>query len=680
MSITTEAEKEFAGCRGHLAVRRAALAIGLALSLCRPLGAETAAAQPAEGDKSPELLVQAIAALQGHLKGEAELDGKQIDGLTQTIKTHQAWLGKDADVLKAGMDVVATYEAAKGPLWIGYKDLSNKERTPGDEIHWAAFWVMQCIVDEVYTPAGIARFGNLLDGFRFACADYFPGKVEEPADPAAVHTVKISGSYPDTWGAPILGEDLPARKPTGSYLAPGAIAAVTVPDALVNKGYKIRVGAHSWDHQRKPRVKRLFRVSTVYDIDATTVRVANPLGGGIYIEVPYKADAGVVEVSIRNAVRSPYFSWKDFHKTTLAEWLATERNRKAPWADFQSDRFMMQVPTRWIYKLEDPVSLMQDWDAAMDAMNDLMGRPRRHGRETLYAQVDTQLRGRAFHPGYPSSNCGYDPNGDFGGMAKHHLVAGPRNAHSYEFHEMGHGFLFAKYLGDQEAAVNLLHVAVFNRAFGVGLEEAFRSSRGQENGFMTVDTTAVAWMMSDNFVNHEGMANYERQYQLQGHAKFVDIVRLFGWEALDAFWKSVNQDYEDGKPWPNKSEDTDAYTLRLAEKAGADVRPLIEFWGIPIKDRAASDAAVKAAGLEPSAKIHDLLVKYKSLVPADNAAFREFAATWWGKEPSPEGFTSERNHAARWESYNAAEAARAGQAVQNIIDAYFPNGRPAEKR
>jgi len=193
---------------------------------------------------------------------------------------------------------------------------------------------------------------------------------------------------------------------------------------------------------------------------------------------------------------------------------------------------------------------------------------------------------------------------------------------------------------------------------------------------MTLETTAVAWMMSDSFVNEGLMKNYERQYQLKGHAKFVDIVRLFGWKVLDDFWRSIQQDYEDGKPWERNVKDTDAYTLRISQMAGVDLRPLIHFWGIPTLDDAKSDREVEASGLRRSTRLHDLLVKYKGLVPADNAAFREFALKWWGKEPSPKGYTTQRNHAARWESYDEKEAARVRKRVQGIIDRYFPDGRP----
>ena len=51
----------------------------------------------------------------------------------------------------------------------------------------------------------------------------------------------------------------------------------------------------------------------------TTTEVANPFGGGIYINTPYLADAGIVDVQIKNAVPAPFFSATAHNKTTLAE-------------------------------------------------------------------------------------------------------------------------------------------------------------------------------------------------------------------------------------------------------------------------------------------------------------------------------------------------------------------------
>ena len=189
-----------------------------------------------------------------------------------------------------------------------------------------------------------------------------------------------------------MDNERPARRPTGCYLVPGSIAEVTVPGAMVNNGFSIRVGAHSWDLVKKPRIKRLDRVSIVYPIEAIHTSVANPLGGGIYLEVPYQANAGTVTVKIRNAVRSPFFSARSFDKTTLDRWQKTERHHPGPWADFESDKFMMQVPTTWISHYEDPITLMRDWDKSMDIVSELFGLPLLRPKTVLYLQVDVIMR------------------------------------------------------------------------------------------------------------------------------------------------------------------------------------------------------------------------------------------------------------------------------------------------
>jgi hypothetical protein len=354
-----------------------------------------------------------------------------------------------------------------------------------------------------------------------------------------------------------------------------------------------------------------------------------------------------------------------------------ERNYKAPWADIQSDKFMMNVPTGWINKIEDPVALMKNWDTAMDAMNDLMGLPHVRGRETMYCQVDLQMRVSVFAPGYPTTNDRYDPKKDYDGNVNHYLVRGPQYAPDYVFHEQGHGFGFVKYGGEMESTVNLLHVAVWNQKFGYDLDEAFRASRSMnESKYRTLDTTAVEWMASLSFAAKRPMADGEKAYQLKGHAKFVDIARLFGWKPLNDFWYSTNVDFENGKPWSKHGTDIDQISLRLSQKAGCDLTPLLHFWGTPPNNAGTLKAAIAAAKLPPSAKIYDALVHYKSLVPADNKAFRDFAVKWWGKQPSSKGCWTEREHAQQWDAYDKKTSAAIASTVQDIINLYFPNGRP----
>lgn len=623
-------------------------------------------------------LLGSLLALRGHLTGATPLTDAQIGELKLKIDARHELMGADEATIKACLDVVATYDKVQGPLWVARDGFDRKKQPPANDIHWTVYGVMQDIMDRVYTPRNLATQRKLLDGFKFGCSAHFPGAVDPPADPAAAYTVKVNASCPKPFQHKILHQDHPARRPTGAYLAPGSIATVTVPKAIVGKGYGVRVGAQSCDFSQRPNVLRLDRSSLVYPIDSTEVLVASPMGGGIYLEVPLLANAaGVIEVTIRNAVRSPLFRVLPYHQTSLTEWKSVERERKAPWADFQTEKFMMQVPTSWISKLEDPVTLMQNWDKAMDALNDLMGTPQVWGKETMYLQVDLQMSHSVFAPGYPTCNDRYDPKREYDGYANHYLVRGPLSAPDYVFHEQGHGFLFPKFDGESESTVNLLHVAVWNEKFGVSLDEAFRASRGYNNNpNRTLDNTAVEWMACLSFAAKRPMEAGEKAYQLKGHAKFVDIVRLFGWQTLNDFWRSWTHDEDAGKGGPKNQ---DALNLRLSQQAGVDVTPLLHFWGTPPHDAAALKKAVASARLPASAKVYDELVHYQSLVPKNNQAFRDFALKLWGKQPSSKGFWTEREHAKQWDDYNEQTAAQIRDTVQEILDHYFPKGRPKDR-
>jgi hypothetical protein len=308
--------------------------------------------------------------LLGHISKESPLAAAQINQQAAIIQENIEQIGKTSGIITEALELAAAYEAAEGPLFINEATRSGFKRKPtgGFELDRAVFAVQQGLIDYAYTPGNLKKFNKILEGAAFKTSAYFPGTVNAPVDPDAVHGVSINASQPACWGIPVMGNEKPARRPTGCYLAPGSIAKVTVPRSMVGKGFNLRVGTHGWDMKKKPLVKRLDRVSIVYPIDQVHTAVANPLGGGIYIEVPYEADAGVVQVQISNALRSPYFSARSFDKTTLEEWKKTERRHPDPWADFESDKFMMQVPTKWIYDYDDPVALMKDSSACRSSV------------------------------------------------------------------------------------------------------------------------------------------------------------------------------------------------------------------------------------------------------------------------------------------------------------------------
>ena len=643
-------------------------------------------------------LVDALSALKSHITGAIPLSDAQIAAHKLTIDAEKSYFATNAAGIAAALDLVTTYDSVLGPLFVS-RSLPVRSAVTND-IHWTLYTVMQDLMDFTYNASNITNNFSLLNGFKFGSSASFPGSCAAPADPNLTNSTTISASYLNTAGRETQGDGVGtyARKPTGTYLAPGSIATVTVPAALVNAGFKIRVCAQSSDLSNRPNIRRLERSSLVYDITALATKIASPLGGGIYIEVPWLASAGTVSVQVKNAVRAPYFSAKSIQTTTPAQWLI-ERASPAPWADFQTDKFMMQVPTSWIYAMPDPTQLMADWDASMDATTDLMGFPRLRGKESFYLQVDVDLKNSVFSPGYPAVNVGgFSATADYGGYnSSHYLVRGPQwvsnTVTNVEFHEQGHGFFFPKFPGEIESNVNLSYVAVLHQEFGFSLDEAFRSSLGYTNTFQTLDTTAMAWMTVFNFSPREAAMNVsEKSYQLKGHAKFVDVARLFGWDKLKIYYGSYVED-------PNGTAyTTDQLLLRLSTSVGKDIRPLFAFWGVYPDDPTTLASAITAAGLTPSREIYNALLHYRTLVPANNAAFQSFALSWWGRKPTMAGAWEEREHARQWDAtplYSAgdqqrSEATNPGEIynensandirnrIQELLDLYYPSGIPAD--
>ncbi|WFB37742.1 M60 family metallopeptidase [Kiritimatiellota bacterium B12222] len=631
---------------------------------------------PSWGDR----LSDTLAALNTHLNGERELSAVELQQATRYLQEDLHQLTTDKVKIQKALYVVQRYEDQRGPLFISASTRGGFPRNPtgGLELERALFTLQQGLIDYAYTPANVQNFFKTFEGAKFKTSAFFPGAVSPPDDPQVVRSPLINASQPAVWGSPVMGHQEPARRPTGYYVAPGSIVIVRVPQALVNQGYAIRVGAHSWDLQKKPTISRLDRVSIVYPITQRDTWVTHPLGGGIYIEVPYLASAGLVTLHVKNAVRAPFFSARTFSPTRLEDWQTRERLHPAPWADFESDKFMMQVPTNWIYAFDDPVSLMQDWDKAIDAVTSLFGLAPVQPKTVLYLQIDVTMRGKANYPGYPQSNYPYNPLKDEKGHSGHWMLRGPQYTDWTVFHELGHAMAFTKFRGETEAVVNLLYVAVMNQKFDVDLNRAFGNSILKKQQ-ISLDQAAITWMVTENFrqghpMNISNKPGDEVKYQHRGFAKYVEIVHLFGWEALSQFWYSVHQDYMQGITYPRNTDPTDSRILRMSLAAGADLTPLIYFWGVQPESPQKLAKDIHKAGLKPSPAILERLRHYQSLIPMDNEAFRKHTDLMY-----PKGLGTPKNllYAEGWYSvwvtqYNATHGAAAHAALQKIIDLYYP--------
>ncbi|MEO7174792.1 MAG: T9SS type A sorting domain-containing protein, partial [Saprospiraceae bacterium] len=325
-----------------------------------------------------------------------------------------------------------------------------------------------------------------------------------------------------------------------------------------------------------------------------------------------------------------------------------------------------------------------DWDDRMDIVSTLLGYPHLRNNTILYLQIDLGIQHNGFYGiGNPQINNDYNPFDIENGNKNHWFLKPGVGFWETEFHELGHAQLFSKFPGESEAAVNFLAVAIYNRLYGMDIDTAFGNSFDPQP-YRTRDQAALNWMVTPNFragnpMDISNTTKDEVRYQHRGYGKYVEIAALFGWEAIHSFFKQEQLDYINQTPEDGLSE-VDSRILRFSKAAGTDMRPLIHFWGIHPDDAQGLAERIQQDSLIPSKFICERLEHYKSIIPLNNAQFAEHAATFFGGSVPAGG---DPDYGSGWYNvwlpiYNETHGALALEAMQNIIQQYFPDGCPTE--
>ena len=649
-------------------------------------------AAPARADA---VLERGLERLYHHLGGQDPLTAAELKTLVGVFAERGA--GLTGHRVTQAFAVVERYETKHGGLFLNPKTRNRFKRSQFDgiELERVVFSLQQALLDHAYTANAVARDPKRFR-FKFATADYFPGPCEPSPTPTQTVSTRVDATQIPGYGYPLNEDGAPARRPTGWYLPAGEVAVIRVPPQLVNRGYVIRVGAHAWNLEKRPSVARLDRVSLTYPITSNRVTIAHPLGGGVYVDVPWEADAGIVTLRAKNVVPAPFFSRRAWDPMTRADW-AEQIARAGPWVDLETDRVMLQIPRAWAQAIEDPVALLAAYDKCMDLYSELTGRPPVRSKSVLYLQVDVIFRGVAFFPGYPQSNFRWDPMKPAIRKRDRWVIQGPHKAPSVLFHEMGHAHRITKFPGGVEAVVNFPYVYIHHHGYGVDLDKAFSRSIGNREQ-ITLDQAAIGRMVTENFragrpANTTNRPGDEVKYQHRGYAVYADIVDLLGWEPLVAFWTQDQKNYlaggspgfASGRAFPKNinRDPVDSRILRLSIAAGVDLTPLCHFWGRPPQNPAMLRKALRRHKLGPSAAVYDKLLHYRTRVPMTRSAFRDHAQIMHPRVGKPGRTPNESNplfgmgwYNAQLDAYGPEQGRRARQALDAIVHTYFPDGRP----
>lgn len=624
--------------------------------------------------------------LTAHLNGSASLSAGQIQTLTTTLRNNIGTIGANETILNRAIELVELYESVRGNIFSGGQFDRERFNNVNNALRQASLDLQQGLITYGWTAENIRRYRDTLEDKPFLSANFFPGFVAPPADPEAVYQVQINANVPRQFGFTHIFKFESARRPTGAYLAPGSVATVTVPAELINKGYRVRVNAHVHELTRLDFYRRMDFISKVFPITSETTEIASPLGGGIYIEVPYGEEDGLQTIQFQNTVRAPFYSDTVARQTTLEEWLNEERNHPAPWADFESDVYQMTLPRDWIFRWgvdnndTNPVEVMEDWSNSMQTINRMFGYTEPRSKTTLYTIVDTSIRANVFSPGYPQSNSSFNPSSaSQGGRANHDFLNGPKFADFARFHELGHAEYFTKFSGEFEAAVNLLYVFAHYYDLEVSIDQALARSVGNStrDGWNR-NQNAIHWMVSSEFRNQvNNMTLAQQNFQQRGYTEYVDIAYMFGLDSLGRFWNQDHIDAENGisRTATRNSDPPLDRIRRLSLAAGVNLDPLHHFWGSSSSSFVAQRTFMEDNNLPLSRLIYDRLRHYQTVIPANLTEFRFHRNLYFPHLNAADKalYDELSNNQTGWgqEEHDAAFAN-----VERIINWHFPNGRP----
>ncbi len=394
-----------------------------------------------------------------------------------------------------------------------------------------------------------------------------PDKVK--AHPAATH---FPGAVPR--GARRVRRTLtldlatPGWRSTGLYAVPGKAIVVATGRSALDRGLGLRIGAHKDKLWGKARWSRVPEITVVRPLDKERTEHASPYGGLVYVVVPPKL-RGTVELTIRGAVEVPHFV---LGTTTLEDWRKTIRDHPAPWAELETAKVIITVPSEHVRTLDDPEALMRWWDTVMDGCADLTAQPHERERPERYV-ADVQISAGYMHAGYPIMT---------------HLDAAPRFVDLERlstqgdwgmFHEMGHNHQHKDWTfgGTIEVTCNLFSLYLMETVCKKGI------------GHKAMEPASIE-------KNTRAYEKGGRKFGLWKSKPFTALIMYqqlrtaFGWEA----YKKVFAEYRDLADYARpKGDDAkrDQWMVRMSKTVGRNLGPFFEAWGVPVSKAARAKVA-----------------------------------------------------------------------------------------
>ncbi|MEM7296719.1 MAG: M60 family peptidase N-terminal accessory domain-containing protein, partial [Bacteroidota bacterium] len=599
---------------------------------------------------NPVNVESSLQAFIDHMNGDAVLTTDQLDSVKSVFLDN--WDDASYDAARTVVDeYMSTYSDVNGFVFT----LKYNAEFPDtfDQLKSIQFQIQQWVLDNKYTAASM----NDMEGLTFKEHENFPGTVSASAARLQDATFTVDGDYQTDPGF-FLNDQEYVRRPSGYYVAPGELVTLTVPDQAIGEGLTVYVGAHRKNLQETwTELRRYPRISTDLPIDSKTITITNPFGGGLYIAIPDGTQLGSLTFEIDGALKAPYYSTKSGFSTDLTEFMQEIQKKEVPWADMESSNFMTTIPNGMAALMTDPDSILSVWDESFDAVNLALGRPLERFRgEYLIVDRQGHVKFTAAPAAYPMSlevyNFSYEDTwqAPVDVESGREWYNGPVSTafHYIIMHEYGHLHNMPTLIFEQETNVHLPAAAAYSIAMGESIDSAFVYSMDQR---LTFEEATLDWILTPRFYNGyrigwdtvRNVQDWDQMlYQSRAFVKYVDIVKMFGWEAYGDINNYFYQYQIDNPDWDPYGLGDDEFIRAASEVLGVNMAPHFEFHGI-----LPSDALVEELKLmDLSETVKDRILYYRSIVPVNNDELQ----IWYDAVIDK---LSDEFHDPRWNEYQA---------------------------
>jgi hypothetical protein len=399
----------------------------------------------------------------------------------------------------------------------------------------------------------------------------------ERAAPEAVRAHPAAADFPGAVPADAprvtrrLAVDLtvPGWCSTGLYAAPGERVTLAL-SGPPPKGLALRIGAHTDQLWHLNSWKRAPAMTRSFPVRGERTVAACAFGGPVYVVVPDQA-SGKLEVTLSGGVEAPYFR---LGETSAAEWKSI-RTRPAPWAELQGEKVIFTVPSSHVRALEDPEALLQLWDRAVRAEEELACRPARKRPERIVA--DRQISAGYMHSGYPIMT----PIDDSTRLAvdETRLRSGGSWGH---LHELGHNLQSGDWTfdGTGEVTNNVLAMYVYSQVLKLPFDSGHPAIRDRAARLERVKKHLAAGAPYGAWKSDPFLAL----------SMYIQVIDGLGWDPLRKVFAEYRALPAAERP-RGDDQKRDQWLVRLSRAAGKNLGPFFQTWGVPTSE--AARASVK---------------------------------------------------------------------------------------